>query len=215
MLAALAMLLTDARPGHAQAVDRSERAADRNELAAAGHEKATPRRSWDCLPSPATGAGTKRTWVGNNLQPRWTAHDGFGQLDVYVLPKGTGALAYELRPSRSRESGRTNFTSEYQAELGLPARIQLGLHAVGTETGSGGVLGNVHAQGCRGAVGARRLGIGVGKPSDRSEVERSEPRRGRVGRERAGVDGRCDLRGEGRRGSAWTRGTHRQAGIEF
>ena len=101
------------------------------------------------LELPALGGEGERReedLLGDNRQPRWTAHDGFGQLDVYILPKGTGALVYELRPTLERGGRRTTFATEYQAEFGLPGRLQLGVHAVGEDTVGQSAPGDIDAQ---------------------------------------------------------------------
>jgi len=139
-LAALATLLTMARPGEAQAVDPGGVAAPGRETAA------SPRRSWELPALGGEGQRREEDLVGDNRQPRWTAHDGFGQLDVYVLPKGTGAVVYELRPTLERGGRRTTFATEYQAEFGLPGRLQLGVHAVGEDTAGQGAPGDIDAQ---------------------------------------------------------------------
>ncbi len=92
-----------------------------------------PRRSWELPAFGNEGERREEDLLGDNRQPRWTAHDGFGQLDVYILPKGTGALLYELRPTLERGGRRTTFATEYRAAFGLPGRLQLGVHAVGED----------------------------------------------------------------------------------
>jgi hypothetical protein len=81
----------------------------------------------------------------DNRQPQWTSRPLFGETDVYVLPKGATAFVFGLRPTTA--ANRTMTTeSAYRAEFGLPARLQLGLHATGRTQGREEVIGNIDAQ---------------------------------------------------------------------
>ena len=96
-------------------------------------------------PAAAQGTQTPGEPAPRVGQPEWTAARPFGETDVYVLPKGVSAFVFGLRATRPA-SGETATESAYRADFGLPAGLQLGVHATGRAEGRDEAIGNIDAQ---------------------------------------------------------------------
>ena len=96
-------------------------------------------RSYDMPPVTVYGKAPLRDddRIGSYAQPRWTADRLFSETRVYVIPKGKVEFEYWLK-TKSRKNGPTSFTQMYEAEFGLPGRLQLDLYANSNKTGSEG-----------------------------------------------------------------------------
>ncbi len=78
--------------------------------------------------------------IGDYAQPRWTADRLFSETRVYVIPRGKVEFEYWFNPETPK-NGTTDFASLYEAEFGLPGRVQLDLYVVGHKDGVDGAFG--------------------------------------------------------------------------
>jgi hypothetical protein len=126
----------------------------------------------DAQTQPSTIAEDR---LAGNRQPEWTARPLFAESDVYVLPKGASAFEFSLRPTTAAD-GTTTTDSAYRAEFGLPARVQLGVHAAGRARGRHDTVGNIDAQAIELRWAVARWGVAWGNPT--VHVEWREASRG-------------------------------------
>ena len=104
-------------------------------------------RSWELPPIIVTADRTERLSdyreddrVGSYGQPRWTATRKFTTTRVYVVPEGKMEAEYWLRSTFNKD-GTVNYRSLYEAEIGLPHRLQLDFYAR-TDQQAGGEVYN-------------------------------------------------------------------------
>jgi hypothetical protein len=74
--------------------------------------------------------------IGTYGQPRWTATRRFPTTRVYVVPEGKLELEYWLRTTFKKD-GTTAYRSLYEAEIGLPHRMQFDIY-LRTDQSTGG-----------------------------------------------------------------------------
>ena len=98
--------------------------------------------TWEMPPITVEGKAPlfEEDLIGSYGQPRWTAHRRFGETRVYVIPAGMVEFEYWLRPTIGKDGEPTKFRTLYEAEFGLPGRLQLDLYAVGNKTGKEGAF---------------------------------------------------------------------------
>lgn len=96
--------------------------------------------TWEMPPITVEGKAPlfEEDLIGSYGQPRWTAHRRFGETRVYVIPAGMVEFEYWLRPTIGKDGAPTKIRSMYEAEFGLPGRLQLDLYAVGNKEGKDG-----------------------------------------------------------------------------
>lgn len=104
-------------------------------------------RSWELPPIIVTADRTERLSdyreddrIGSYGQPRWTATRKFTTTRVYVVPEGKMEAEYWLRSTFNKD-GTVNYRSLYEAEIGLPHRLQLDFYAR-TDQQAGGEVYN-------------------------------------------------------------------------
>lgn len=73
--------------------------------------------------------------MGPYKQPRWTARRLFTETRVYVMPQGEFEFEYWNSIEQPRH-GATQVETKYEAEIGLPHRLQLDIYAISHSTGS-------------------------------------------------------------------------------
>lgn len=98
--------------------------------------------TWEMPPITVEGKAPlfEEDLIGDYGQPRWTAHRRFGETRVYVIPKGMVELEYWVRPTIQKDGEPTKWRSLYEAEFGLPGRLQLDLYVVANKEGKDGAF---------------------------------------------------------------------------
>ncbi|HUQ88335.1 MAG TPA: hypothetical protein VM096_12295 [Vicinamibacterales bacterium] len=98
--------------------------------------------TWEMPPITVEGKAPlfEEDLIGDYGQPRWTAHRRFGETRVYVIPKGMVEFEYWIRPTIGKDGKESKFRSLWEAEFGLPGRLQLDLYLVGNKTGKEGTF---------------------------------------------------------------------------
>lgn len=79
--------------------------------------------------------------IGAYEQPLWTATRRFPTTRVYVVPEGKMEVEYWLRTTFNKD-GTTSYRSLYEAEFGLPYRLQLDIYLRTDQSGSDGEIYN-------------------------------------------------------------------------
>jgi len=74
--------------------------------------------------------------IGENEQPRWTAHRRFPTTRIYVLPPWQVDAEYWLRV-KTPPGGKPQYEHRQEIEVGLPYRLQLDFYLIETHEGGG------------------------------------------------------------------------------
>jgi hypothetical protein len=74
--------------------------------------------------------------IGEDEQPRWTAHRRFPNTRIYVLPQGQFEFEFWSRADVP-DDGPTTMQNMYEVEMGLGHRVQLDLYVVSRNEGEG------------------------------------------------------------------------------
>jgi hypothetical protein len=101
-----------------------------------------PRRSWE-MPAitvvgerDTDGAMREEDLIGKYKQPRWTARRRFTETRAYVIPEGNFELEYWSIIEVPRDGSDTKTETKYEAEIGLPNRLQLDIYAISHSEGN-------------------------------------------------------------------------------
>lgn len=105
----------------------------------------TRLRSWEYpviqVTAPRVPTLREESLIGSYAQPLWTATRRFPTTRVYIVPEGKMETEYWLRTTFKKD-GTTTYRSLYEAEFGLPHRLQMDIYFRTDQDGKEGEIYN-------------------------------------------------------------------------